>query len=211
MSKIYIVLQGHETGVYNNWNDCKEQVNGFKNAVYKSFKKADDIKKDSNVMFYQMYLGNTPIQKKQVTTLIENSTNELNKESIYVDGACSGNPGKGEYQLVYSDKKVIFRSDIYPNTTNNLMEFFALVDALVFNKSVDNKYFIYSDSVTAMAWVRNKKCNTKIKNNNNNKSSIDKISQCEDILHNMDNLDYSKILKWDTKKLGEIPADFGRK
>jgi len=209
MAKIYIVLQGHEPGVYDNWNKCKEQVDGFRNAVYKSFKKEEDIRKDNNKMFYQMYSGNAePIIKS--TKVNNNSVNELNKDSIYVDGACSGNPGNGEYQLVYSDKKVIFRSDIYPNTTNNLMEFFALVDALIFNLSVSNKYFIYSDSVTAMAWVRNKKCNSKVKVNNN-QSSIDKIKECEDKLNSISELDFKKILKWDTKRLGEIPADFGRK
>jgi len=210
MGKIYIVLQGHTPGIYNNWNDCKAEVDGFKNASYKSFKNEAAIKKDTNKSFSDFYFKDNKTENTSTAETTNINTNELNENSIYVDGACSGNPGKGEYQIVYYDKKVIFRSNIYNYTTNNLMEFFALVDALEFNLKNDNKYFIYSDSVTAMAWVRNKKCNSKVKVNNN-QDSIDKIKECEFKLKNNLDLDFGKVLKWDTRKLGEIPADFGRK
>ena len=37
MSKFYGVQVGREPGVYDNWDDCKAQVNGFKGAKYQSF------------------------------------------------------------------------------------------------------------------------------------------------------------------------------
>ena len=40
-SKYYVVWQGHNPGVYDNWNDCAEQVKGFSNARYKAFDTAE--------------------------------------------------------------------------------------------------------------------------------------------------------------------------
>lgn len=36
----YAVAKGSKTGVYNNWNDCKDQVNGYSGASYKKFNTA---------------------------------------------------------------------------------------------------------------------------------------------------------------------------
>ena len=38
MTKFYAVKKGKKTGVFSTWDECKEQVTGFKGAVYKSFK-----------------------------------------------------------------------------------------------------------------------------------------------------------------------------
>ena len=40
--KYYAVRVGKTPGIYNTWDECKEQVDGFPGAVYKSFKKIDD-------------------------------------------------------------------------------------------------------------------------------------------------------------------------
>lgn len=37
MAKYYAVKKGRKTGIYMTWEACKEQVNGFSGAVYKSF------------------------------------------------------------------------------------------------------------------------------------------------------------------------------
>jgi ribonuclease HI len=36
--KYYVVWEGHQPGVYDNWDDCWEQVDHYPNAKYKSFK-----------------------------------------------------------------------------------------------------------------------------------------------------------------------------
>ena len=38
MTKFYAVKKGKKTGIFSTWDECKEQVTGFKGAVYKSFK-----------------------------------------------------------------------------------------------------------------------------------------------------------------------------
>jgi viroplasmin and RNaseH domain-containing protein len=42
--KVYAVRNGKKTGVFNTWDECKEQVNGFKGAEYKSFKTLEEAK-----------------------------------------------------------------------------------------------------------------------------------------------------------------------
>ncbi|KIL13761.1 ribonuclease H1 domain-containing protein [Bacillus safensis] len=37
MGKFYAVRNGRNIGVYKTWNECKQQVDGFPNATYKSF------------------------------------------------------------------------------------------------------------------------------------------------------------------------------
>ncbi|WP_027701769.1 viroplasmin family protein [Metaclostridioides mangenotii] len=42
--KVYAVRNGKKTGVFNTWDECKEQVNGFRGAEYKSFKTLEEAK-----------------------------------------------------------------------------------------------------------------------------------------------------------------------
>ncbi len=55
----------------------------------------------------------------------------MNKVTIYTDGACSGNPGKGGWGaiLIYS-KEVKYLSGSKQYTTNNQMELTATIEAL---------------------------------------------------------------------------------
>lgn len=56
----------------------------------------------------------------------------LKHVDIYTDGACSGNPGKGGWAaiLIYKGKEKIV-SGGYPETTNNRMELFAIINGLM--------------------------------------------------------------------------------
>lgn len=70
----------------------------------------------------------------------------MKKIDIYTDGACSGNPGPGGWGaiLMYNDyKKEI--SGYSPETTNNVMEMTAVVEALKLLKE-ECEITIYSDS-----------------------------------------------------------------
>ena len=42
MTKFYAVRKGKKTGIFSTWDECKEQVTGFKGAIYKSFKTLDE-------------------------------------------------------------------------------------------------------------------------------------------------------------------------
>jgi ribonuclease HI len=102
---------------------------------------------------------------------IETSMEEVNRVTIYTDGACLGNPGPGGYGIVllYQDHKKEL-SGGYRKTTNNRMEIMAAIVGLeALKKKCEVK--LYSDSeylVKAMSkgwakrwqasgWKRNKR------------------------------------------------------
>ena len=131
------------------------------------------------------------------------------KEAICVDGACSGNPGPMEYRGVHlpSGKEVFRYGPIMG--TNNIGEFLAIVHALALMERKGAKMPIYSDSVSAQAWVRNKKAKTTLARTAETAAALDLVARAEMWLrtHSF----RVPILKWNTEEWGEIPADFGRK
>ena len=131
-------------------------------------------------------------------------------QSIAVDAACSGNPGKMEFQGVFVETKThLFKSPVYEHGTNNIGEFLAIVYCLAWQKKNNLSYPIYSDSVNAQKWVREGICKTKITENDKNKPLFEVIRWAENWLHT--NSFRVPIYKWKTEIWGEIPADFGRK
>lgn len=206
--KFYVVWKGRKTGVFNNWDECKKQIEGCKGAQYKSFNNLKDAE-DAFRGKYEDYKG----QKVSSVVLSEEQVQLYGKpilDSISVDAACSGNPGVMEYQGVDTEsKKKIFKKGPYQQSSNNIGEFLALVHALALMKSNQDSRPIYSDSKTAISWVRRKRCNSKVERNDLNKDSFELVDRAEKWLHN--NSFDNQILKWETKAWGEIPADFGRK
>ena len=93
--------------------------------------------------------------------------------------------------------------------TNNIGEFLALVHGLALLKQKGFDMPIYSDSVNAISWIKQKKCKTKLPREPKTEELFKLIERAEKWLR--ENTYTTKILKWETKQWGEIPADFGRK
>lgn len=204
--KYYVVWKGRIPGIYNNWEESKNQVDGFENALYKSFATFDEAREafGSPAHIY-MTSQQVKIQQNQFS---DNSQPIF--AAIAVDAACSGAPGNMEYQGVFvRNKKLLFHKGPFKQGTNNVGEFLALVHALALCKNKNLEYPIYSDSITAIAWVRAKKAKTKLFKTKENEFLFELIERAEYWLAN--NTFNNKILKWDTVNWGEIPADFGRK
>jgi ribonuclease HI len=145
-----------------------------------------------------------------------NNKIEYIKDTICVDGACQGNPGIGAYQCVdVMTNENIFIKEGFEETTNNIMEFLALVDAIKYTIElpIEKQRKIYSDSITAIAWVRNKKTKTTLKRTLKNEESFLAIEKALKWLKETEKVNeiIKNIIKWDTKNWGEIPADFGNK
>jgi ribonuclease HI len=207
--KFYVVWSGRKKGVFSSWNTCKKQVDGFEGAQYKSF--AD--KKEAEIAFTKSYTDykGKDTKKKTLSKVEKEKYGSPILESISVDAACSGNPGKMEYRGVLThNKKQIFIKGPYNHGTNNIGEFLALVHgiALLKNKGMEDLP-IYSDSRIAMSWVKKKTCRTNIVFDTSNKDLLELIKRAEKWLK--ENTFKNPILKWETKAWGEIPADFGRK
>lgn len=206
--KYYVVWEGRKTGILESWSECKDSVDGFKGAKYKSFKSLE-LAKQAYSGEYDEYKGKTFFESE----LSQEELMLIGKpilNSVSVDAACSGNPGLMEYQGVETEtKKVIFKQGPFKDASNNMGEFLALVHALAHMKKNNDKRSIYSDSKIAIGWVLEKASGSKIQKNENNSDVFKLIERAEKWLqtNNFEN----KILKWETKAWGEIPADFGRK
>ena len=207
--KYYTVWKGHHTGVFETWDDCKAQIKDFQGAQYKSFATFEAAKKALKGN-YKDYVGNTSKFKSELSEVQLKKIGEPNYNSISVDAAVSGNPGKMEYRGVNTKtKKELFKQGPFPEGTNNIGEFLALVHGLAVLKNNKSDLIIYTDSKTAMSWVKKKTCNTKLQPNDKNKPVFDLVGRALIWLKN--NTYSTTIVKWETKAWGEIPADFGRK
>lgn len=210
-NRFYVVWCGNHPGIYDDWEVCKKEIMGCKGAKYKGF--PDRL--SAETAFRQgpdAYWGKDVAPMIDLSTALEQPVSQF----IAVDAACSGNPGKMEYQGVYVDistqptaKKALFKSQVFPNATNNIGEFLALVHALAMQKKNGWHYPIYSDSVNAQIWIRQKKCKTKLQPNDKNTYLFELIARAEKWLN--ENTIEVPVLKWKTEIWGEIPADFGRK
>lgn len=212
--KFYVVWKGIKPGIYSSWEECKVQVSGFENALYKSFSTLEEAEKalSSNpwksLNSQQRKKVKSPVTSKSPT--ISGTTLQIIHESIAVDAACSGNPGLMEYRGVFvADGKEIFHIGPMAEGTNNVGEFLAIVHALALLKKKNNNIPIYSDSVNALKWIAKKKCNTKLAQTAVNRPIFELIDRAETWLRT--NHYSNPLLKWETKLWGEIPADFGRK
>lgn len=201
--KYYVVWKGKKQGIYDSWADCQEQVSGVANAKFKSFENLQDAQ-NAYKKAYQDFVG------KDKKSVAKNITIPY-KECICVDAACNMQVGDMEYRGVhYPSRKLLFHQKGFKDATNNIGEFLAIVHALAFEKQHQLNLPIYTDSKTALSWLKHKKCKTEQAKTQRNKEVFELIARAEKWL--MEN-DYNQIpvLKWDTENWGEIPADFGRK
>jgi ribonuclease HI len=201
-SKYYVVWDGRSTGVFNHWDDCKKQVEGFDKARYKAFQTEEEA--------ISAYKEGWKQHLNKKGNALKNQSNRPTGDYLTVDAACSGNPGKMEYRGVYPKTgQEIFRQGPFENGTNNIGEFLAIVHALALQKSKNTCLPIYSDSANAILWVKKKRCNTKLEKESSNEIIFDLIQRAETWLKTNSYL--IPVLKWETALWGEIPADFGRK
>ncbi|QNJ97572.1 ribonuclease H1 domain-containing protein [Constantimarinum furrinae] len=206
--KFYVVWFGNPAGIFGSWEECKRSISGVKGAQYKSFDTFSEAKTAYNKE-YADYKGKGA-KKKTLSKEELAKIGEPNLLSISVDAASSGNPGKMEYRGVDTQThKQLFHQGPFLQGTNNVGEFLAIVHGLAFLKQHNSDRLIYTDSRIAMGWVKRKKCNTKLKQTTKNKKLFELIERAENWLKT--NRYTTKVVKWETKAWGEIPADFGRK
>lgn len=205
----YVVWHGRTPGVFDNWSDAHQSISGFAKPLYKTF--------GSRQLADQAFLEGPENYRdgsfKKTKDLDETTRAKIGKPielSMAVDAACNGK-GDMEYQGVWTfSGDQVFKAGPYKKGSNNIGEFLALVHALAYlNQQRDEKMqqmLIYTDSKIAMSWIRQKKCFTK-KTPSPEVQNL--ILRAEAWLKN--HSWRNKILKWETKAWGEIPADFGRK
>ena len=207
--KYYVIWKGKETGVFSSWDNVKKLVQGVEGAKYKSF----GSKAEANIAIKKKYSDYQGYNSKKIA-LSDADKKRFGvpiKNSLTVDAACSGNPGKMEYRGVLNhNKQEVFKMGPFKNGTNNIGEFLALVHGIsLLKKKGLHSLPIYSDSKIAMSWIKKKTCRTNITFDVSNSDLLTLIHRAEKWLK--ENSFSNPILKWETKAWGEIPADFGRK
>ncbi|CAI2688803.1 Ribonuclease H [Apilactobacillus kunkeei] len=153
-SKFYAVRKGKKPGIYSTWDECKNQVNGFPGAEYKSFK----TKSEANA-----YMGLSQPAKNIAPKITKSGS-----ITLYSDGGSRNHGNKlGQHvkdddkaawaYLIIKDGKKHYASDGEFGATNNKMEVLGLVNALQYiidqgwqnesiNAILDSKYVL--DSIT---------------------------------------------------------------
>ena len=203
--KFYVVWKGRKTGIFTSWAECEKQVKGFVDAEYKAF----GTRKEAGSAFqskYEAYKGKPASLGKW-----KDAETKPILPSICVDAACSGSPGKLEYRGVdTASGKEIFRVGPFPDGTNNVGEFLAIVRGLMWLMKHNKEMPVYSDSENGISWVYTGECKTNLKHTPRNSLLFVMIRSAENWLAENE-LNDDAVLKWDTELWGECPADFGRK
>lgn len=208
--KFYVVWVGHAPGIYDSWEECEDQIKNYPGARFKSFPTQEEATRafrgDDKEEMYAL----RAIARHAAPVVNYYAFPEICKDAIAVDAACAGNPGRMEYRGVdVATGAELFHFGPVEHGTNNIGEFLALVHALALCKQQGWTMPIYSDSVTAQAWVRNRKAKTTLAPTPGNQKLLSLVKRAEAWLNN--NSYANRIIKWKTEQWGEIPADFGRK
>ncbi len=221
--KYYVVWQGKQPGIYTDWDTCREQVAGVQGAQYKGFDTLAEAEAAIKLPYGSVVRVENAERRvesgKSTVLFIDNDGMTAIRpdaqpplpvlDALAVDAACSGNPGIMEYQGIYIPTRTRVFHYQAPKGTNNIGEFLAIVHGLSYLKKHHLDQIIYSDSVNAMSWVRQKVCKSKLPDDASTAELWDFVHRAEQWLRS--NTYTTEIRKWDTDRWGEIPADFGRK
>ncbi len=215
--KFYVIFKGRNPGVYDDWNDAKEQIEGVENPVYKGYSSAAEASEayrkasrntDGSLGEFLARASSRALPKPGQPDYMTNP--EVDLDAWAVDASCLGNPGKMEYQGVeLMSGRTLFRIGPFDDATNNIGEFLAIVHAMALMTQQGKFHNIYSDSVSGMAWVRTRKVKTQLKPTPRNAKVFELMARAVNWLNT--HQFPAKVMKWQTEIWGEIPADFGRK
>lgn len=203
--RFYVVWRGHEPGIYDDWNLAKDQISGFIGAQYQTF--------GSRALADKAWSeGPEAFKGKDFRKVTDISATDLERVgkpiplSLAVDAACNGRTGEFEYRGVITETATeVFHAGPFPDGSNNVGEFLALVHGLAFLQKIKSDMPIYSDSRNALGWVKAGKSRSWVKS----PKTQALMQRAEKWL--AENKYPNKLLKWETKYWGEVPADFGRK
>lgn len=219
--KYYVVWEGREPGIYTSWEACREQVENWPEAKYKAFANVHEAT--------AAFRGSPFCQLEMMRSIIEAAGEEWSADGtlpgmpskasdrptvgVAVDGACAGNPGVMEYRAVdlASGQEIFHRgADGSLIGTNNIAEYLALVHICAeLVRRGDTSTPVYSDSRTALIWYKRHHSKSTLARNERTAPVLELLARADAWMgsHTVPN----PVIKWNTERWGEIPADFGRK
>ena len=130
----YSVHKGREKGIYHTWDECKLQINGFQNPIYKKFKTLEDAQ-------YFMEHGTTNMKQDIYIP--------KGHKIVFTDGSCRNKEGNKKAGCgIYfgkEDPRNISRR-LLINPTNNRAELSAILECLQIVSKYKEPYIIITDS-----------------------------------------------------------------
>jgi ribonuclease HI len=218
--KYYVVWEGKVPGVYTTWAECQAVTNGYPQAKFKAFESEAEARAALSRGWKASFAGAAKAASSGAGKPKSSAAGkaaaggalpeEVELDSISVDVGSQGNPGIVEYKGVDTRTgELIFQHLPIAKGTNNLGEFLAIVHALAYLKQKSSSKTVYSDSITAISWVRKKAVATNLQRDASTQEIWALVDRALAWLHN--NTYSNKVMKWDTKAWGEIKADYGRK
>lgn len=164
-SFFYAVAKGRKTGIFSNWAECKQQVDGFVGARYKKFESRTDaesfIKGNGSLILGQFGITDIipEVAKSLTSNVMPHSADAL---VVFTDGACKGNGSanaRAGYAAVFPNHPHLNISEPLrgETRTNNRAEYTACIRALeqceVEDPSLGKTVYMYTDSQLLMKTV----------------------------------------------------------
>lgn len=144
----YAVKKGKTPGIYFNWDDCKNQVNGFKGAVYKKFEKLEDAKEFilEEKKAISKDISQKIIKEDEAIAFVDGSYNIVSKECGF-GAVLFTKKGKEQFSQVVANKN-------YSEFRNVTGEVFGSL--YVINKAIEyglKKIFVHYDYTGISNWA----------------------------------------------------------
>lgn len=210
--KFYVVWEGRSTGVFDTWEECAAQTEGYPGAKFRAYPSQEEaVKAFRGTPEDQLGLMRALAERRKTEIVNYEAFPEIRLNAIAVDGACAKNPGPMEYRgVLVGTGQEVFHIGPLAGGTNNIAEYLAIIHCAAWlHKNRDFSTPIYTDSRTALAWIRKRQSNTTISPTPENARVREILARANAWIKS--NEIGNPLLKWDTEKWGEIPADFGRK
>lgn len=162
--KLYAVHKGRKPGIYNTWDECKKQVDGFNGPIYKKFdnrtgaelflkngfnqKSLDKFSKKQNII--------KKVDQKNEKILDELLSDQENRVFIYTDGSCirfKNSITKAGYGIYIPQKNIrVSEPLLNQKQTNNRAELTSILECVKYLNKEDLKkeLIIITDSAYSM-------------------------------------------------------------
>lgn len=202
--RFYVVWKGRQPGIYASWEAARAQVEGFSGAQYKGFARREEAERAWQ-QGYQAYAGRPASHGRW-----RHAETQPVLPSLAVDAAAAGPRGPVVYRgVLVNEEREVLRGGPYPLGTVNVGEFLAIVHALQWLHERGLTWPVYSDSAVARGWVARGRCRTRLPRSPESAPIFAQIARGEAWL--AEHPEHPPVLPWDTRRWGEIPADFNRK
>ena len=161
MKTYYAVHKGRNQGIYTSWDQCKKQIENFKEPIFKKFTNEEDAKKFVEIGFG---VNKKPkIVKRRENDDIKNNLkieDELEEDGIdkifiYTDGSLIriNNFVKAGYGIYIPEKNIsVSKPLLNQKLTNNRAELTAIIESISYLDEEDflKKICIFTDSQYSM-------------------------------------------------------------